>query len=124
MHTQGCTAPASDAHTTRGCSLRHLWLQVRDEASPSGQRMVLTPYLSSRELRSWLGRFGEELPGLRERARAQGGTNANATGGGGGAGRRGSHGSHESELVLPAFVYSLAEPMMLLLDRLHQVSTA
>ena len=107
---------------TRGCSLWHLWLQVHDEASPTGQPMVLTPYLSSRELRSWLGRFGEELPGLRDRARAQGG--ANPTAGGGGAGRRSSPGGSGSELVLPAVVYSLAEPMMLLLDRLHQVSTA
>jgi len=110
------------AHSTRGCSLRHPRLQVRDEASPSGQRMVLTPYLSSRELRSWLGRFGEELPGLRDRARAAQSGAANATGAtAAGAGRRGSH---ESELVLPAFIYSLAEPMMLLLDQVHQVGTA
>lgn len=69
---------------------------MRDEEAPSGVRTGVHPYLASKELRAWLQRFYHELPGLKGRT------------------------SHGGELVLPAFVYSLAEPMILLLDRFHQ----
>ena len=76
---------------------------VRDGARASGLRSQVHPYLSSKELATWLHRFGQQLPGLAPY-------------------RFGAHNArhHTAELVVPAFVYSLAEPMMLLLDRFHQ----
>lgn len=76
---------------------------VRDGSRASGLRSQVHPYLSSKELAAWLDRFGQQMPGLAPY-------------------RFGAHNAkhHTAELVVPAFVYSLAEPMMLLLDRFHQ----
>ncbi|KAL1508265.1 hypothetical protein AB1Y20_004381 [Prymnesium parvum] len=66
------------------------------KSAPDAGGVELLPYLDARSIREWLLRFRDELPGLR--------------------GRRAS----PSELVLPAFVFSLASRARLLLDQRHQ----